>query len=68
VINDLKDKYSMDEINDMTISQIKMYLSALTKQKAVEQLQFITGVAVGAQSDSKGIKKAIKQLEDIIKD
>lgn len=58
----------MEEINDMTLTQIKMYLSAVTKKEAIQQMQFITGVAVGAQSDSKHIKKALKQLEKAVEE
>lgn len=47
----------------MTIGQIKAFSKAAAKKQAVKQMQFITGVAIGAQSDGKNIKKAISDLE-----
>lgn len=60
--------FSMDEINEMTLSQLKLFVSAATKKAAIEQMQFISGVAVGSQSEGKTIKKSISQLEKSIED
>lgn len=69
VVSDLINHgFSMEEINDMTLSQLKLYVSAATKKAAIEQMQFISGVAVGAQSEGKTIKKSISQLEKSIED
>ena len=44
----------------MTIPQIKGFLNAIVRRKAVEGATFVSNVAVGAQGDSKGIKKTVK--------
>lgn len=44
----------------MTIPQIKGFLGAIVRRKAVEGANFVSNVAVGAQGDSKGIKKTVK--------
>ena len=58
----------MEEINDMTLPQLKMFLSAATKKSAIEQMQFISGVALGAQASGKDIKRSLSQLEKSIED
>lgn len=44
----------------MTIPQLKGFLEAINKRKASESALFISNIAVGAQCDSKTIKKAIE--------
>jgi hypothetical protein len=58
----------MEEVNNMTISQIKMFLAAATKKAAMDQIQFISGVALGAQASGKDIRKSVSQLEKAIEE
>jgi hypothetical protein len=58
----------MEEVNNMTISQIKMLLAAATKKAAMDQIQFISGVALGAQASGKDIRKSVSQLEKAIEE
>lgn len=44
----------------MTIPQIHGFLLAIVRRKATEGAVFVSNVAVAAQGDSKGIKKAIE--------
>ena len=44
----------------MTVEQIKGFLQAIHRQTALGHASFISNVAVGAQGDSKAIKKTIK--------
>lgn len=44
----------------MTIPQIQGFLGAIVRKKAIEGATFVSNVAVGAQGDSKGIKKTVK--------
>ena len=44
----------------MTIPQLTGFLAAIVRRKAVEGATFVSNVAVGAQGDSKGIKKTVK--------
>lgn len=60
--------YTMEEVNNMTISQIKMLLAAATKKAAMDQIQFISGVALGAQASGKDIRKSVSQLEKAIEE
>lgn len=60
--------YTMEEVNNMTISQIKMFLAAATKKAAMDQIQFISGVALGAQASGKDIRKSVSQLEKAIEE
>lgn len=50
----------------MTISQMKAFIRAAAKKQAIKQMQFISGVAIGAQSDGKHIKKAMADLEKLV--
>ncbi len=43
----------------MTIPQIKGFLGAIIRSRAVEGASFVSNVAVAAQGDSKGIKKTV---------
>ena len=58
----------MEEINDMTISQMKMHLAAATKKQALRYIQNLSLTAVGSQSTGKEIKKTIEDLEKSIRD
>ena len=58
----------MEEINDMTLAQLKLHLSAATKKAVLQQIQMISANALGAQASGKDIKKTIKQLEKSIED
>lgn len=44
----------------MTLDQIKGFLNAIKKRTALGHASFISNVAVGAQGDSKAIKKTVK--------
>lgn len=52
----------------MTLSEIKAFIKVSSKQKITEQIQFIIGTAIGAQSDKKGLKKVVKDLEKNLED
>lgn len=58
----------MEEINDMTISQMKMHLAAATKKQALRYIQNLSLTAVGSQADGKTIKKTIQELDNNIRD
>lgn len=51
----------------MTLREIRGFSPEVAKILAHEQIQLITSVAIGAQGDSKGIKKTIESLEEAIK-
>jgi hypothetical protein len=48
----------------MTIPQIKGFMEAILRRTAMYNAVFISNVAVGAQCDSKTIKKTIKNYAD----
>lgn len=52
----------------MTIPQIKGFLGAIVRRKAVEGATFVSNVAIGAQGDSKGIKKTVKNYLKVKKE
>ncbi len=58
----------MEEINDMTISQMKMHLAAATKKQALRYIQNLSLTAVASQGAGKDIKKTIDDLEKSIRD
>ena len=60
--------FSLDEIYNMTISQLKMHLAAATKKQAVRYIQNLSLTAVGSQGAGKDIKKTIEDLEKSIRE
>lgn len=50
----------------MALSQIRTFLRSATKKQAVKQMQFVMGVAIGAQGDKKGIEKTMAELQKVI--
>lgn len=44
----------------MTIPQIKGFLGAIVRKKAIEEATFVSNVAVASQGKAKSIKKTVK--------
>jgi hypothetical protein len=47
----------------MTLPEIKGFLRAISRKQTDKQIAFVIGVNLGAQGDSKTIKRSIQELE-----
>lgn len=54
----------MDEINQMTLAQIKRHTTEVAQLRLTEQQQFISSIALGAQGDKNSITNALGKLAD----
>lgn len=51
----------------MTLKQIRGFIKAYMRDKALTQMSFIIGVALGSQGDKKALNKTVKDIEAGIK-